>query len=87
MIEGKVISIRARIECGGCGYEFETELDPASDESVFEAAIDSVRFRTTSSIQGGYILCEICTKACDNGVKEDRNANREEVRRILKIEG
>ena len=86
-IIGKVLDIRAEIECGGCGRNFSVKIDQGNDIpegcDLMDFATDAVRggdeYQTkgthsigrTSSVQGGYMLCHQCTRDVDAKMPED----------------
>jgi hypothetical protein len=89
-----VVKIEAVIACDGCGRELRLELDPAnkppSGWALFDCAEDAVRGSVgamagpnSSSVQGGLMLCGICTRKIDDAIPEDRNATRSEAAAIL----
>jgi hypothetical protein len=94
-IRGSVDRIRASITCGGCGATWNVDLDPARvlphGWSLHDEVVDEVRGGggdgQTSSVQGGYLLCEKCTKKMDDSplVAADRSATSEEIARVLRL--
>lgn len=90
-IRGSVDRIRASITCGGCGAKWDIDLDPARQFpqgwSLFDEVVDDVRGLGHTSVQGGYLLCEECTKKVDLSplIPVDRSGTAEEVARVLKL--
>lgn len=82
--------INATIECDGCGGRFTVDIDaaykPPAGWSEWDVAVDAVRGGSDgTSVQGGFTLCEKCTKTCDAYGPEDREENltTDEVRKAL----
>jgi transcription elongation factor Elf1 len=90
-LDGKLLDIEARFECGACGRQFKVHIDPGGripeGWDIYDAAVDAVR-ACGNSIQGDYILCRKCTGKCDNSdlIPAYRTGTRDEVRSVLGID-
>lgn len=91
-ITGKVLSIRATIECGGCRKQFVVGLDPARTPPwpLFDEAVDAIRgnvdyhgSRNGGSVQGGHLLCGDCTVKVDDALPDDLTPTAEQVAAVL----
>jgi len=72
-----VLGIEALIECDSCGARFRVEMEasytPPAACSLWDVAQDAVRGGVASgagmgagcSLQGGQMLCELCTEERD----------------------
>lgn len=94
-----VLSIKASVECEGCGGQFRVELDAADDRpkdwTWFDLVKDTVRGGNScenleggailgfSSVQADLMLCPECTRKVDEFVPEDRDASAEEVKEAI----
>jgi hypothetical protein len=92
-IVGRLLSIRATFECGGCGKQFSVFINPAhlvpEGWSAYDEAVDAVRGGRLvdgpsggSAVVGGYLLCEQCTSKLPESVEFD-TADPEWVKEIL----
>ena len=86
-----IASIKAEIQCDGCGCYFSVALDPArklpEGWSLFDEAVDTVRGGCLAhSVEADLMLCSDCTKAVARDERfAERDPTADEIRDLLRF--